>query len=308
MNKQRLESIARKLPPCVTRLGKRGAVYLRAREQARACREGFTTHGGVYSQPILFIAGLPKSGSTWLEKMVASYEGYHEYLLPAVARHELATGGSHDFELPQGMFDKLQNMLILTKMHIRGSTNNVAVLKDAGINYVVLHRDLRDVAVSYHFYVSNTPWHPEYSLHSNASVQSGLQIFCQRMLPAYIEWVRSWKKNADPTCSIQLRYEEMLEDPVAGMKKIATLFGLDASQDTIRRIVDTHSFNKMSGGRNRGVPSENSFARKGVSGDWKNHFTPEVRKQYGKVIADFLIQNGDEQNTDWITEEIAGRA
>ena len=100
----------------------------------------------------------------------------------------------------------------------------------------------------------------------------------------------------------------MLEDPVAGMKKIATLFGLDASQDTIRRIVDTHSFNKMSGGRNRGVPSENSFARKGVSGDWKNHFTPEVRKQYGKVIADFLIQNGDEQNTDWITEEIAGRA
>ena len=308
MNNQRLESIARMFPPCLTRLGKRGAVYLRARDQARACREGFTKYGGMYAQPILFIAGLPKSGSTWLEKMVASYEGYHEYLLPAVTRHELATGGSHDFELPAGMFDKLQNMLILTKMHIHGSPNNVAVLRDAEINYVVLHRDLRDVAVSYHFYVSNTPWHPEHDLHSNTSVQSGLQIFGQRMLPAYVAWVRSWKKNADPSHSIQLRYEEMLEDPVAGMKKIATLFGLDSSQDTMRRIVDAHSFDKMSGGRRSGATSQHSFARKGVSGDWKNHFTPEIRNQYGEILADFLIENGDEKNTDWIREEIAGSA
>ena len=141
MNTKNLEAIARKLPPVVTRLGKRLAVPLRAREQLKACRRGFDEYGDCYNQPILFIAGLPKSGSTWIEKMVSSYPGYCEYLLPAIASHELATGGSHDFEMPAHMFDNMREMLVLTKMHSHGSKNNVRVLKDAGINYVVLHKD-----------------------------------------------------------------------------------------------------------------------------------------------------------------------
>ena len=236
MNSKKLELIARKLPPSVTRLGKRFAVKLRAKDQLNACRDGFAKYGDRYPQPILFIAGLPKSGSTWIEKMVASYEGYHEFLLPAIAKHELDTGGSHDFEMPADMFDSMKDVLVLTKMHSHGSVNNVRVLEDAGINYVILHRDLRDVAVSYHFYVHNTPWHPEHKLHHNKSVQEGLAVFGHRMLPAYIDWVRSWKKNANPAHSVQLRYEDMLVDPIAGMTKVATLFELDNSMETVTKI------------------------------------------------------------------------
>ena len=303
MNTKKLEKIARKLPPCVARFGKRFAVHARARDQLRACKEGFREFGERYEQPILFIAGLPKSGSTWIEKMVSSYEGYHEFLLPAIAKHELATGGSHDFEMPAGMFDKLKEMLVLTKMHSHGSPNNVEVLRKAGINYVILHRDLRDVAVSYHFYVSNTPWHPEHSRHYKQSIQEGLAVFGRRMLPAYIEWVRSWKENADTSSSLHLRYEDMLHDPVAGMTKIATLFGLDASPETITKIVDAHTFKNMSGGRERGETSSDAFARKGVAGDWKNHFTLQLREQYGILLSDFLIETTDEEDDSWITEE-----
>ncbi|MBC8309472.1 MAG: sulfotransferase domain-containing protein [Phycisphaerales bacterium] len=303
MNTKKLESIARKFPPCITRLGKRAAVRIRGREQLNACREGYKEFGAQYSQPILFIAGLPKSGSTWIEKMVASYSGYHEFLLPEIAKHELATGGSHDFELPRGMFDNMKNMLVLTKMHSHGSVNNVRVLEEAGINYVILHRDLRDVAVSYHFYVHNTPWHPEHKRHRNKSVQEGLAVFCERMLPAYIDWVKSWKKNANPEHSVQLRYEDMLVDPIAGMTKVATLFQLDNSLETITRIVDAHSFKKMSGGRKRGEGSNSAFARKGVAGDWRNHFTTELKKRYATLLADFLIESEYETDDSWVTEE-----
>ena len=117
MDTKTFESIARKLPPSIARFGKRFAVHLRGRKQAQECRQGYREFGNRYPQPILFIAGLPKSGSTWIEKMVSSYDGYHEYLLPAIARHELKTGGSHDFEMPSNMFDNLSNMLVLTKMH-----------------------------------------------------------------------------------------------------------------------------------------------------------------------------------------------
>ena len=302
MNTKTVESIARKLPLWTTRIGKRLAVRLRSRSQLKACRKGFEEFGDQYPQPILFIAGLPKSGSTWIEKMVSSYQGFHEYLPPEIAAHELATGGSHDFEIPKGMFDNLQNMLVLTKMHSHGSPNNIQVLRDAGLHYVVLHRDLRDVAVSYHFYVQNTPWHPEYQFHQG-TIQEGLFVFGERMLPSYVAWVRSWQQNADPNCSLQMKYEEMLENPVAGMTKIASLFQLDDSVGTITKIVDAHSFKNMSGGRERGNVSETAFARKGVAGDWVNHFTPDILQTYGCILADFLIETGYEIDDAWITQE-----
>ena len=303
MNSKKLEAVARSLPPWATRLGKRFAVHKRARGQLLACKDGFEKYGDRYPQPILYIAGLPKSGSTWIERMVASYPGFHEYLLPDVARHELETGGSHDFELPDGMFDHLKDMLVLTKMHSHGSPNNVKVLRDAGINYVILHRDLRDVAVSYHFYVRNTPWHPEYKYHYKVTTQEGISTFGTRMLPAYVDWVRSWKENADPECSIQIRYEEMLIDPIIGMTRIAKLFGLDSSTSTIERIVKEYNFKKMSGGRDRGDSSYTAFTRKGIAGDWKNHFTSELREQFGKLIAGLLIETADEQDDSWVTKE-----
>jgi hypothetical protein len=303
MNTKKLESIARKLPPSLTRLGKRFAVKLRAKDQLASCREGYKKFGDRYPQPILFIAGLPKSGSTWIEKMVSSYDGYHEFLLPAIAKHELATGGSHDFEMPEDMFDDMKDMLVLTKMHSHGSKNNVSVLETAGINYVILHRDLRDVAVSYHFYVHNTPWHPEHKLHHNKSVQEGLAVFGKRMLPAYVKWVRSWKENAVKEHSVQLRYEDMLVDPIKGMTRVATLFELDNSLETVSRIVEANSFKKMSGGRKQGEGSNSAFARKGVAGDWKNHFTPDLREQYGALLADFLIETDYETDDSWVTEQ-----
>ena len=301
MNTRRLESIARRLPPWMSKAGKRAAVVFRAREQAKACREGFRAYGDQYAQPVLFIAGLPKSGSTWIERMVASYPGYHEYLMPEVASHEIATGGSHDFELPEDMFDRFQDMLVLTKMHVHGSPNNVRVLRDAGVNYVVLQRDLRDVAVSYHFYVQNTPWHPEHAFHVGKSVAEGLAIFADRMLPAYAAWIRSWRDNADPDHSLQIRYEDMLCDPIQGMAAIANLFELPADLATIKRVVEANNFKRMSGGRDRGEDSAAAFARKGVAGDWVNHFTPQLRESYGGAIADLLIETGDEQDDAWVT-------
>ncbi|MHC4947860.1 MAG: sulfotransferase domain-containing protein [Planctomycetota bacterium] len=301
MSKQkRLESVARALPPWAGRLGKRLAVWPRSWSQARACRRGFRACADRYPRRILFIAGLPKSGTTWLEKMVSSYGGFHEYLLPDVARHELATGGSHDYELPDDLFARLEGMLVLTKMHVHGSPHNARVLREAGVPYVVLYRDLRDVAVSNFFYVRNTPWHPEHPHYRRASVEAGLLLFAERTLPAYVEWVRSWHANRDPELSRVVRYEQMLADPVAIMTSVADHFGLDASPETVRSVVDAHSFQRMSGGRDAGEASDRAFVRKGVAGDWVNHFTPAVRAAYGRVIGDFLVEHGYEPDLGWI--------
>ncbi len=34
----------------------------------------------------------------------------------------------------------------------------------ADVKYVIMYRDLRDVAVSHYYYAKQTPWHPEYTV------------------------------------------------------------------------------------------------------------------------------------------------
>jgi hypothetical protein len=297
---KKLEHLASSyLPPPFARVAKRTGVHVRYRLQVRDCRDGFRQFGDRYPQKVLFIAGLPKSGTTWLEKMLASYPGFHELLIPDVAAYELSTGGSHDYDLPAHMFSRFKDMLVVTKMHVHGSPRNVELLRDAGVKYVVLYRDLRDVAVSYFFYVRQTPWHPEYPVYTDLSVQEGLAVFADRTLVAYADWVRSWHQNRDPATGLVLRYEQMLSDPVATMTCVAEHFGLDRSPKTVDRIVEAHSFQRLSGGRDQGQASDRSFFRKGITGDWKNHFTPELEETYKRLIGDFLIEFGYETDYAW---------
>lgn len=297
---ERLEKLAKQwLPPWAAREAKRLAVWPRYRAQRAACRRGFEEFGDRYPQKVLFVAGLPKSGTTWLERMITSYPGWHDLLIPDVAAHELRTGGSHDYELPDDMFSRFDRMLVLTKMHSWGSAHNVEVLRRAGVRYVVLHRDLRDVAVSNHFYVKGTPWHPEHPRYKDADLQEGLRIFGERTLPAYAEWVRLWHTNRDPAMSLEFRYEDMLSDAAGVMTQIARHFGLDDSPETVGAIVERNSFKSLSKGRAAGQESGQSFFRKGVSGDWRNHFTPELREQYKAVIGGFLIDYGYETDMTW---------
>jgi hypothetical protein len=287
------------LSPQLARVLKRVGVHLRYLGQAHSCHQGFLRVGSQYSQHVIFIAGLPKSGTTWLKKMLTSYPGFHELLIPDVAAYEFDRGGSHDYDLPPDIFSRFRDMLVVTKMHMHGSPHNVGLLHEAGVRYIVLYRDLRDVAVSYFFYVRQTPWHPEYPIYRGLSVGEGLARFTDRLLLPYVDWVRSWHKNRDPDMSLELRYEEMLDDPVGVMTRVARHFELDSSLATINELVEAHSFKRLSGGRDRGGQSKDSFFRKGQSGDWRNHFTPRLVETHKELIGGFLIEFGYEQDHNW---------
>jgi hypothetical protein len=295
-----LENLTRRyLPPPAARLAKRFAVHPRYAAQADACRKGFREYGDRYPQRILFVAGLPKSGTTWLEKMISSWPGFHELLIPDVAAHELRTGGSHDYDIPSDTFERMEGMLVLSKMHVHGSAHNVEVLRASGVRYVVLFRDLRDVAVSNAFYVRNTPWHPEYPHYAGKETAACLEVFAERTLGAYADWVRSWHANRDEDASVVLRYEQMLGDAAGCLRRVADLFELDAGDERIAEIIEKNSFRSMSGGRDRGQGDGGQFVRKGVAGDWVNHFDDRLRAVYKAKIGSFLVEFGYEEGLDW---------
>ena len=294
-----LRGLARRVPPPLARRAKRLGAYPRFWVRAWRSRRGYRRYGERYAQPLLFIAGLPKSGTSWLERMLAAYPGYEVLLPPQVTAYEMDHGGSEQYELPARALQDWDSMLAIVKMHVHGSPNNVAVLRAAGLRYVVLYRDLRDVAVSYYFYVRHTPWHPQHERFRHLSPQDGLDAFGRYSAAAYAAWVRSWSARRDPEASLMLRYEDLLSAPVGRFQAVARLFALDSTPETIEAIVQQHAFRRLSGGRAQGQDKPDSFFRKGIAGDWRNHFTPALRHLYKERIGDFLVDYGYEKDDNW---------
>lgn len=287
------------MPPWAARLGKRLVAVPRYRSQLRACRAGYRIYASRYPNPVLFVAGLPKSGTSWLERMLASFPGYHDVMIPEAVAYEQSRGGSHDYDLPRDMFARFSNMLVISKMHVHGSPHNVSVLREARVPYLVMYRDLRDVAVSYVFYVRRTPWHPEHAQYRHLSPAQGLARFADTLLPAYVQWVRSWHANRDRAKSIELRYEELLTNPKQRMTDVASFFGLNPEPAVLDEIVSANSFERMSAGRDAEKQQGESFFRKGVAGDWRNHLEGDLKSAYKRALSDFLIEFGYEQTETW---------
>lgn len=260
---------------------------------------GYDKHGADYPYTCLFVAGLPKSGTSWLESMLASFPGYTRVMIPEAIDHERRHGGTHDFDLPEGLFYRFDHRLAVLKLHARGSDWNVRLLDEAGLPYTVMYRDLRDVAVSYYFYVCRTPWHPDHPNYRNLDVEEGLLRFARTLLPEYVQWIRRWRKERDEEKSRIVRYEDLLKDTESVFRAVTNLYNLKANAGEISRIVDAHRFNRMSGGRGRGNQDRSSFFRKGVSGDWKKHFTSSVTKVFKEKAGQALVDFGYEEDENW---------
>lgn len=267
-------------------------VYPRFWSQLKKARRGYKEYGETYAHPVLFIAGLPKSGTTWLERMVASVPGYSEVLLPSASFAELRGQAGHLYELPKDAFQRMSEALVLAKMHCPGSIGNVGVLEAASIPYVILYRDPRDVAVSYIHYVQNTPWHQDYPKVCRLELHDALRFFLIHRLPQFATWMRSWRDNRDQGCSLMLSYEEMLSDPKAALRRVFFLFRLEKGTVSVDEIVEAHRFeNKQADG--------GSFLRKGISGDWKNYFDEELQEEFIRRAGTLLEEFGYEKDGVW---------
>jgi hypothetical protein len=287
------------LPPRPARLARRLGIYPRYWLGRYACRQGYKMYAQNYPQKVLFIAGLPKSGTTWVQTLLASYPGFHELLIPEASLYDIKQGRAHDYELPEDIFTRYNHLLVVSKVHSHGSLHNCNILHQAGVRYLVVYRDLRDVAVSEIFYLQHSSWHPLFAIYNGLPISEGLKLFARQKLLAYVDWIRTWHKNRDPEASLVLRYEDMLADPLKNLTRVADHFLLDSSPTRIASIIESNSFQRASRGRASGQEDRSSFYRKGVAGDWRNHFTPEITRLYKNLIGDFLIEYGYEPDDAW---------
>jgi len=66
------------------------------------------------------------------------------------------------------------------------------------------------------------------------------------------------------------------------------------SRATVAEVVQRNAFSVASGGRQPGEADPTSFVRKGIAGDWKNHFDEECNRLYCETAGEVLTAAGYE--------------
>jgi hypothetical protein len=64
-------------------------------------------------------------------------------------------------------------------------------------------------------------------------------------------------------------------------------------------IVYLNEFEKKTKGRKEGEENQKSHYRKGIAGDWKNYFTPQVKQEFKERYNDLILKLEYETSADW---------
>lgn len=171
-----------------------------------------------------------------------------------------------------------------------------------GSRHFVVIRDLRDTLVS--AYVSFKNVHPVLDAYfsnlreslTTPDEEDGLLFLMDNWLFACAVIQLSWVEAGEPV----LKYEDLLEHDVELVEQtLIDRCGLDVSRERLREIVLANRFDRLTSGRHRGEEDPTAHERKGVAGDWRNHFTPRVRDAFKARYGGVLIATGYEKDLDW---------
>jgi hypothetical protein len=166
-------------------------------------------------------------------------------------------------------------------------------------HFVVL-RDLRDVLVSAYF--SFKVSHPEEGGVSEIrralnvlSAEAGMLWLVEGWLRGQAKIFSSWIDGRENW----IRYEDLLENDDSILQAVLIdkcELGIDRA--SLREHVLNCRFSRVSG-RLAGQEDIHSHYRKGVAGDWKNHFTPKIKRAFKWRYGSLLRKSGYELSNEW---------
>lgn len=263
------------------------------RLSARATRRIALRYGR--SLPMWIGAGYPKSGTVWLCQLMGAYLGVpypQNYRMPIAMRSVVHAHWLHDARMPPTA-------------------------------YIV--RDGRDVMVSFYFFHMRA-----LTVQSDPSTRSRLQRRYDNLfgpgfdpadarlhLPRFIEhmmesapvthgttWaehVRSWTQLPREDVGV-VRYEDLLADTPKHLAAVMSqVTGEPPKISKARAAATLYDFASRSG-RSTGDEDRTSFLRKGVAGDWRNHFSREAGEVFDHFSGDVLRDLGYVQSDRWFDD------
>ena len=98
---------------------------------------------------------------------------------------------------------------------------------------------------------------------------------------------------------VTLTYEQLLTDAVGTLERVLPAHtGEPFDRERAAAIVDKFSFKRQTG-RRAGTEDRKSFLRKGVAGDWVNHFDRSAGERFDQLAGDLLVELGYADDRRW---------
>jgi hypothetical protein len=177
-----------------------------------------------------------------------------------------------------------------------------SVATPADARRFVIIRDLRDTLISAYFSlkVSHRPITPEMTnyraLLGTLSQEEALIKMIRQVCMPFAAIQRSWLAGPDEV----LKYEDLLaRDEEILAHVLLDRCQIPASRDRFQQVIAANRFEARTGGRKPGAEDPTSHERKGVAGDWKNHFTDRVAKVFKDRYGELLVAAGYERDDRW---------
>jgi lipopolysaccharide transport system ATP-binding protein len=233
-----------------------------------------------------------KAGSTWINNLFAE-------LFPSrVAPRGRSVAAATDGDLDRHVFapGRIYRAMFLTREKFLLHPE----LRDCR-RFIVI-RDLRDTLVSLYFSMKLSHPHdtkgraPRHRAElQQLGTEEGLLYLLTNELPGAAAMQRSWLGLDE----ILLRYEDLLIDGFPLLRKLLLdRFALPVSEASLARAFRRTHFERVYK-RKLGEEDVHSHGRKGVPGDWANHFTPAVKRRFAEMFGPLLIATGYEKDDAW---------
>lgn len=225
----------------------------------------------------VILASYPKSGNTWIRYIIANYIGICDLKKGTITFSELddimpGLGKANffhtwNYSIPKFSATHFKYQFLFKK------TQNIYII-----------RDPRDVMVSYFFYLNKK----ENQLNFDHIID--LMQHPKHGLDAWFKHLSSWKGHID----FLVVYEDLLIDDDNIIQHLFKTLNIDFEKEHLKKAVERSRFNNFKKVENKfghSKPEKNKegfkFARKGKSGDHKNHFNEQCYDYYEKKLREY---------------------
>lgn len=247
---------------------------------------------------VIYNCTIQKAGSTWIDNLLQDNRTY-KYTGLKVVPYKYNPSSIQESPVPF-----ISNRTFATRLYLDYSTYQ-KIIKPLKYKTFYVTRDPRDIVVSWYFSV-------KYSHVLNpiiAEVRKKLLdmnehdgiIYSIKYLSEYgaFKAQHSWlnAEAHDPNVRI-FRYEDLINDEFKSFKAIFEHCDIQIPEDVFQSIIRDHLF-KNRAKREKGIEDVNSQMRKGISGDWENHFSVQTIRIFKDETNDLLIKQGYERDMEW---------
>ncbi|XP_027765681.1 sulfotransferase 6B1-like [Empidonax traillii] len=194
----------------------------------------------------IMLAAYPKCGTNWLSQILTDLVTVSQ---KKTQDRESSVNDEELEEFPYLEFGDAERYERMTKLpsprfiasHLHPENLPKSIFKNK-VKILLLIRNPKDVATSFYHFSNGLATLPSYETWDDFFTD----FMSKRMVwGCYFEYLSQWNKYADEENVMTITYEELKENRLLGVKKIAAFLGISLTEEELQLVVERSSFQAM---------------------------------------------------------------